>query len=87
MNQHIEAQHARQRDTRDLALAAYAHMRGLKILRASECRKGRANEYQFLFDDPNGEWEQITVDFTNSEALQFDHSVRSLKKLCKTNSV
>lgn len=86
MTENISPRHARERDTKDLALAAYAHMRGLKILRAVECRRGRANEYQFLFDDPAGEWDQIAVDFTNSEAIRFDNSVRGLKKLCKTNS-
>ena len=87
MNQTIEPRHARSKTTRDLAFAAYAHMKGLSIMKATECRKGNANEYEFSFDDPSERWEDLYVGFTNSEALKFDNSVRSLKKLCKRNYV
>ena len=74
---------ARVQETTDLAFAAYALMSGLEVRRAEECRRGKANEYSFGFDDPEGRWTELHVAFANSEALRFDNSVRSLKKLCK----
>ena len=74
---------ARVQQTTDLAFAAFALMSGLAVRRAEECRKGKANEYSFAFDDPDGRWDTLHVDFANSQALRFDNAVRSLKKLCK----
>lgn len=77
------------KDTRDLAFAAYAHMMGLKIKKATQWKRGTSTEYKFSFDDPStpeypdGRWETLLFDFANSEATRFDSSVRSLKKLCK----
>jgi hypothetical protein len=77
------------KETNDLAFAAYAHMQGLKVVKAVEWKRGRAVEYKFTFDDPptvedpEGRWDALQIDFVNSEALQFDLSVRTLKKLCK----
>lgn len=77
------------KETRDLAFAAYAHMRQLTVLSAVQKKKGTSTEYQFLFFDPpsdeypGGRWEELQVDFANSESTRFDSSVRSMKKLCK----
>jgi len=86
MKEQISPHRTRHRETKDLAFAAWAHLNGLSILKADETRRTHANEYRFIFDDPNGVWDQLHVDFANSEALKFDHSVRALKKLCKRNT-
>lgn len=86
MNENSQPRQARYKQTRDLAFAAYAHMQGLRVKKAEECRKGNANEYRFSFDDPDGRWEDLYVSFANSEASRYDNSVRALKKLCKRNS-
>jgi hypothetical protein len=70
------------RDTNELALAAYASMRGLEVVKAQRWKKERAIEYKFSFKDPEGIWDQLRIDFTNSESLKFDLAVRNLKKLC-----
>lgn len=84
---------AAQKETDDIAFAAYAHMKGLKIISAKEYRQGnRVMEFKFMFEDPpttdhpNGQWNQLHIDWTNSEARAFDASIWSLKKLCRQNS-
>jgi len=79
----MEPRHSAHRETGDLALAAYAHMRGFRVLKAEEMRHGRAIEYKFTVDDPGERWEALCIDFANSEAQQHDASVRTLKRLCK----
>ena len=71
----------RQRETEDLPFAAYAHYRGLKILCASVRLGPNSIRYRFQFDDPDGRWRQLEIDFANSEARAYDLSVRTLKKL------
>ena len=76
---------AEMRTTPNLSFAAYVHMRGLKIVRAvkfDNMRNG-AIEYEFAFRDPVDQWDEFYTDFVNSEAAQFDDSVRKLKRLCK----
>jgi len=70
------------KETNDLAFAAYIHMRGLKIQKAVKWQRGHAIEYRFTFHDPESEWDQLSLDFANSECLTFDGSVRTLKRLC-----
>jgi hypothetical protein len=80
---------ARQRETENLSFAAYAHMRGLRVLRAQVWRRATGVKYSFLFDDaptaenPDGAWTRLQLDFANSEAQLYDASVRTLKKLCQ----
>jgi len=64
--------------TPDLAVAAWLHMCGLKVLSAHKI--GRY-QYRFSFDDPEGRAAQLRVEFANSESARFDASQRSLKKL------
>ena len=40
------------KETKDLAFASYAHMRGLKIIKATQWKKGTSIEYRFTFSDP-----------------------------------
>lgn len=92
MNDQPPPRQAAYKETGDLAFAAYAHMNGLKIVRAKEWRRGNSLEFQFAFDDPpsadypDGRWDQFHIDFANSEAARFDSSLRSLKKICRRNS-
>ena len=78
------------KETKDLAFASYAHMRGLKIIKATQWKKGTSIEYRFTFSDPptdespEGRWQSLVFDFANSESMNFDSSVRTLKKLCKS---
>lgn len=81
------------KDTRDLAFAAYCHMRGLRIVKVEQWRaKSNALEYNFIFNDPptekleDGLWGDLLFDFANSEARKFDSSVRVLKQLGKRGS-
>jgi len=78
-----EPRHSAHRDTGDLALAAFAHMKGFRIVKAEEFKRGRITEYRFTVHDPDGTWDQVCIDFANSEAAQHDSSVRTLKRLCK----
>ena len=78
-----EPRHAAHRDTGDLALAAYAHMRGFRVMKAEEMKRGRITEYRFTIEDPSEQWDGLCVDFANSEAQKHDASVRTLKRLCK----
>ena len=80
---------ARQKETENLSFAAYAHMRGLRVIRAQVWRRPNGVRYLFVFDDPAAEgapegiWENLKLDFSNSEAQRYDASVRTLKKLCQ----
>lgn len=77
------SRHAPHRSTGDLALAAYAHMKGFSVLKAQETRRGRITEYAFTFADPDEQWNDLCVEFANSEAQRHDTSVMVLKRLCK----
>lgn len=78
-----EPQHAKHRETGELALAAYAHMRGMRVVKAEDSRRGRNLEYRFTIYDPDGIWDDVCIEFANSEAQKHDASVRTLKRLCK----
>jgi hypothetical protein len=82
MNERTKPRNARHRDTRDLAFAGYALMKGYRVLRADQCSAGRAKEYTFTFEDPEGSWEALHVEYVNSESAAYDNAIRSLKKLC-----
>ena len=70
------------RNTRDLPLAAWMKMKGLRIVSAA--RRGR-HEFAFAFADPDQRWDDLEVEFTNSESRLFDDSMRSIKKLAGKN--
>lgn len=85
----VRPREARHRQTENLSFAAYAHMRGLRVVRAQVWRKPTGVRYLFIFDDPpaderpTGSWDALVLDFANSEAQLYDASVRTLKKLCQ----
>ena len=81
-----EPKHAAHRETGDLALAAYAHMRGMRVVKAEDSRRGRIMEYRFTIHDLDGIWDEVCIEFANSEAQKHDSSVRTLKRLCKRSA-
>jgi len=86
MGQTPQPRHAAIRDTGDLALAAFAHMEGFRVVKAEENKRGRITEYRFTIEDPDERWESLCLDFANSEAQRHDASVRMLKRLCKRSA-
>lgn len=84
MTNEIQTKGPTHRHTDDLSFAAYAYMRGMRVLKATEQRRGNV-EYRFTFEDPDGIWDQLNVDFMNSQAAQYDNSVRQLKQWCRRN--
>jgi hypothetical protein len=73
-------------ETSDLSLAAFAHMRGLEVVRAQEIRGptlGGAYQYQFLFRCAAPEWDALCDLYANSECARYDGSLRVLKRMCK----
>jgi len=80
----VETKGPKHRYTDDLSFAAYVYMRGLRVIKATEQRRGGV-EYRFMFEDPDEKWEEIQVEFMNSEAAQYDNSVRQLKQWCRRN--
>ncbi len=63
--------------TKDLALATFVKMHGLKVTKAT--RQGR--DYEFLFADPDGTAEKLRYLFANSDCQKFDYEMRTLKIL------
>lgn len=67
--------------TKDIALAAWISMH------RAECRirlvkvVGNGAGSEFVFSDPENEWDRISAAFPNSEAHRFDSSMRALKAL------
>jgi len=70
------------RTTRDVALATFARLRGLQIVRAT--RRGK-HDFEFVFKDPDGSWPDLEVEFVNSECRRYDDEMRALKKLASGN--
>jgi len=66
------------RTTRDLALATWMRLQGLHVVRA---RREHKHQYEFMFRDHKGIWDQLTIEFVNSDCRQFDDEMRALKKL------
>lgn len=67
--------------TKDIALAAWIsmHYAECRIRLVKVVRNGKGSE--FVFSDPEDEWDTISAAFPNSEAQRFDSSVRTLKSL------
>lgn len=50
--------------TKDIELAAYIHARGVKI---TDVRKNEANKTVFVFANPDGETQKMSLAFYNGE--------------------
>lgn len=87
-NKKTEPLDVEHRDTGNLAFAGFVHMKGLKVIKAREWRSknSKALEFMFTFQDPDNNWEELHMEFANSEARNFDQSVRALKRLCKRSA-
>lgn len=72
--------------TKDIALAAWIsmHYAECRIKLVKVVRNGKDSE--FVFSDPNDEWDRISAPFPNSEAQRFDASMRALKSLGYTKN-
>lgn len=62
--------------TSDIALAAYLKLKGLRLI---EC--GRADKFNFVFEDHDDQGEQLAIEFINSDMRKYDDEIRSLKKI------
>jgi len=74
----MSSQEVRHVETSELVIAAYWKLHGLKLVRMR--RLGR-RKFAFLFADPEGKSEELTIQWANSECHRFDTEMRSLKKL------
>jgi len=72
------------RETGNMALVAYAHMKGMRVVKAEQSTRGRALEFNFVVHDPDDQWDEISTDFVNSESARYDSSVRILKRMCRS---
>lgn len=71
-----------QYETSDLALASYLTFRGLKLISAQKLPSGK---FQFIIDNPDGNADQLSLEYFSSDFCKFDNQVRSLKKLIYLN--
>jgi len=62
--------------TSDIALAAYLKLKGLKLVQCS-----RDGKFQFVFEDPENQAEDLALEFVNSDIRKYDDEIRSLKKV------
>ena len=84
--QPIETCGAAVRETTNLSIAAFAVLKRLQIVKATERRGHGTVDYEFTFLDPDGRWDGLQYEFANSQCAEFDNAVRTLKQLCKRNS-
>ena len=64
--------------TSDLATAAYLHMKGVPLVKASSLSNGR---FSFIFNDESNQCERLSYEFINSDCSKYDNHVRMLKKM------
>lgn len=68
--------------TSDLATAAYLHMKGMPLVKASSLSNGR---FSFVFNNESGKCESLSYEFINSDCSRYDNHVRMLKKMIYSN--
>lgn len=56
--------------TSDIALAAYLKLKGLKLV---QC--GRDGKFQFVFEDPESQAEDLALEFVNSDIRKYDFEI------------
>jgi len=66
------------RSTKDLGFAAFCRMRKL-VLRSA--KRVSRKVFEFNFEDPHYRWDDLKLEFSNSESADFDASMRHLKKM------
>ncbi len=62
--------------TSDISLAAYLKLKGLVLINF-----GKADKFNFVFDDSEGLAKGLAIEFVNSDMRKYDDEIRSLKKL------
>ena len=64
--------------TSDIGIAAYAMMKGLKLVKAS---RGPGGRFNFVFRDDQDLGPTYAVDYVNSESAKFDANMKNLKNI------
>ena len=72
------------KSTRDLATAAYLHMREVPVVSA---RRGSGNGFSFAFRCEQFAFQDLRGEYINSECVRFDSSVRTVKRLAQSQCV
>ncbi len=68
--------------TEDLAFAAFLKVKGYELLRAEKVNPAdRRSKRIFIFKVPDGEIEELRLNFVKSDFLKFYNEIISLKKL------
>ena len=68
--------------TEDLAFAAFLKVKGYELMRAERMNPANWRSKRFfIFKVPNGEIEELQLNFVNSDFLKFYNEIISLKKL------
>jgi hypothetical protein len=63
-----------------LSIAAFLMMKGIKLVSGKRSAED-SREFEFIFEDPKGQIEQLSIEFLSSECRKFDDSVRHLRSL------
>lgn len=69
------------KETSDLSVAAYLLMRKQKILEVSPINA--VGKFKFIFKD-DGDFENLTIEYANSESREYDSSMRIIKMMMKS---
>ncbi len=68
--------------TEDLAFAAFLRIKGYELLKAEKVNPANWRSYRFfIFKVPDGEIDELRLNFVNSDFLKFYNEILSLKKL------
>ena len=72
------------KETTDLGFAAYLLMNDMKIVKLESNNYG--GKYNFKFEDNNSKFDELQMNYMNSESRKFDGSMRIIKMMIKTKS-
>ena len=64
--------------TSDIGIAAYLQLAGKKLL---SCKRLETGKFYFEFDNSQGDCQQLSLGFLDSEFCKFYNNVRNLKKI------
>ena len=66
--------------TNDIGIAAYLMVKKIKLVSASVEESGK---YVFIFEDPEGLGDSLSMDFLSSDFSIFDDKMRLLRKMIR----
>ena len=68
--------------TDDLALAAFLRVKGFQLSRVEKIQPNRTDSKRaFYFEVPEGQLQELKLEFVNSDVLRFYNELLGLKKL------